>query len=246
MLLIVSKESKLNIQNTVKVSPSEKELNEKETVNLSFQADLSSARQAATNAERYFSQSQLEVSRQKDHIERLREKIEEDFGLVAFDYAVNVSGPNPLPLDGLVEQLPDLTQIPNDLEENVNRQRRQLRRMGPINQEAEKEFEELSERFGFLSSQVEDLNKAEKDLKEIIAELDDLMKTEFRTTFDKVAEEFHQIFSRLFTGGTAKLLMTESEKVTENGVDIEARLPGRREQGLSLLSGGGGAKRRLH
>lgn len=104
----------------LKVSPSEKELNEKETINLSFQADLSSARQAATNAERYFSQSQLEVSRQKDHIERLREKIEEDFGLVAFDYAVNVSGPNPLPLDGLVEQLPDLTQIPNDLEENIN------------------------------------------------------------------------------------------------------------------------------
>jgi chromosome segregation protein len=222
----------------LKISPSESELNEREALTLSFQADVSSARLVASNAERFFSQSQLEVSRQKDRIERLREKIEEDFGLVAFDYAVNVSGPNPLPLDGLVEQLPDLTQIPEDLEENINRQRAQLRRMGPINQEAEKEYDELSERFGFLGSQVEDLNKAEKDLQEIIAELDDLMKTEFRTTFDKVAEEFHQIFSRLFTGGTAKLIMTESEKITDNGVDIEARLPGRREQGLSLLSGG--------
>jgi chromosome segregation protein len=104
--------------------------------------------------------------------------------------------------------------------------------------DAQHEFEEVQQRFTFLSGQVEDLKKADLDLRQVIAELDEMMKTEFRKTFDAVAIEFHQMFTRLFGGGTAKLILTDAENPTETGVDIEARLPGRREQGLSLLSGG--------
>jgi chromosome segregation protein len=64
------------------------------------------------------------------------------------------------------------------------------------------------------------------------------MEREFCNTFEKVAVEFHQIFGRLFGGGSAKLILTDPNDLTETGIDIEARLPGRREQGLSLLSGG--------
>ena len=64
------------------------------------------------------------------------------------------------------------------------------------------------------------------------------MEREFRKTFDAVAQEFRQIFTRLFGGGSARLLLTDPDDMTDTGIDIEARLPGRREQGLSLLSGG--------
>jgi chromosome segregation protein len=64
------------------------------------------------------------------------------------------------------------------------------------------------------------------------------MQREFRRTFDAVAQEFKLIFSRLFDGGNARLELTDPENITDTGIDIEARLPGRRDQGLSLLSGG--------
>jgi chromosome segregation protein len=149
-----------------------------------------------------------------------------------------VSGPKPLPLDGMVEELPHVQELPSDLEENVQRLRALLRRMGPINPEAQVEYEQVRERYVFLSEQVSDLNKAEKDIQEVIGELDALMEREFRKTFDAVAFEFRQIFTRLFGGGAAKLILTDPNFMTDTGIDIEARLPGRREQGLSLLSGG--------
>jgi chromosome segregation protein len=64
------------------------------------------------------------------------------------------------------------------------------------------------------------------------------MEREFKQTFRKVAEEFAKMFTRLFGGGSARLVLTDEDNFNETGIDIEARLPGRREQGLSLLSGG--------
>jgi chromosome segregation protein len=64
------------------------------------------------------------------------------------------------------------------------------------------------------------------------------MKTEFRKTFDAVASEFKVIFTRLFEGGSSRLVLVEGEDPTEPGIEIETRLPGKREQGLTLLSGG--------
>jgi chromosome segregation protein len=110
--------------------------------------------------------------------------------------------------------------------------------MGAINPDAHKEYLEVKERHGFLSTQLHDLQKADTDLRQIITELDELMNKQFRSTFNAVAAEFKDMFTRLFGGGSARLVMTDVENPTETGIDIEARLPGRREQGLSLLSGG--------
>jgi chromosome segregation protein len=164
--------------------------------------------------------------------------VEDDFGLVAFEYAEDVSGPTPLPLEGMVEQLPRVRLLAPEIEESINRQRAQLRRMGAINPEAQKEYEEVKERFQFLTEQVADLHKAERDVHEVIEELDAIMEREFVRTFDAVAGEFKQIFTRLFGGGSARLVLTNPDDLTDTGIDIEARLPGRRSQGLSLLSGG--------
>ena len=123
-------------------------------------------------------------------------------------------------------------------DESINRQRALLRRMGAINPEARNEYLEVKERHDFLTNQMNDLQKADKDLRQIVSELDDLMSKLFLKTFNAVAVEFKEMFTRLFGGGSARLVMTQGDNLTETGIDIEARLPGRREQGLSLLSGG--------
>jgi chromosome segregation protein len=104
--------------------------------------------------------------------------------------------------------------------------------------EAQQEYESVKERFEFMTTQVDDLKQAEADLREVITELDELTKKEFFKTFEAVAIEFKAIFTRLFGGGSARLALTDPDNLTETGIDIEAKLPGRREQGLSLLSGG--------
>jgi chromosome segregation protein len=200
--------------------------------------DQTAAQQNLSVSDRHATQAQLEMTRIRESLDHLRRRIEEDFGLVAFEYQVDISGPTPLPFEGMVEQLPTLVELPTDLEENINQQRTQLRRMGAIYPEAQQEYQSVKERFEFLSAQVVDLKKADEDLREVIAELDALMKKEFRKTFDAVAAEFKVNFTRLFGGGSARLILHDEDNPTETGIDIEARLPGRREQGLSLLSGG--------
>lgn len=220
-----------------KITPAESELVLMDNEYTSLQQEYSSLRQAEANADRFNTQAQLEMSRIRESLDTLRRRIEEDFGLVALEYSENITGPTPLPLDG-VDSLPVVKEISPELEEAISRQRAQLKRMGAVNPEAKKEYEEVKERYAFLNSQISDLRKADADLRQIIDELNELMRREFRTTFNAVAAEFKTMFTRLFGGGSARLIMTDDDDPTETGIDIEARLPGRREQGLSLLSGG--------
>ncbi len=221
-----------------KIEPAEQQLVVVEKEAADLQAVQTAAQQAASVAERHSTQAFLELTRSREALDSLRRRIEEDFGLVAFESAPEVAAQTPLPLDGMVEQLPVLTEISPEIDDNIARQRAQLRRMGPINFEVESEYRSVKERYDFLTTQVEDLRKADTDLREVITELDDLMRREFRKTFDAVAAEFKVLFTRLFGGGSARLVLSDPENPIEAGIDIEARLPGRREQGLSLLSGG--------
>jgi chromosome segregation protein len=168
----------------------------------------------------------------------LRRRIEDDFGLVSFDYAPGELGQEPLPLDGLVERLQRVDDLPDELESQVNHLRAQIRRMGSVNPDAQREFVEVNERMEFMTSQLKDLNQAQERIHEVIAELNLLMEREFRKTFDAVSKAFKDTYKRLFGGGSARLVLTDPEDLTETGIDIEARLPGRREQGLAVLSGG--------
>ncbi len=189
-------------------------------------------------AERDHSQAQIELARRQEEMNSLKRRIEDDFGLVSFDFDEETTGQTPLPLEGLVERLPVVEALPLEVESQVERLRAQLRRMGAVNPEAQREYVEVRERVEFLTAQVDDLRKAESQLQEVIAELDLLMEREFRKTFDAVAVAFRETFTQLFGGGVARLRLTDPEDLTTTGIDIEARLPGRREQGLAMLSGG--------
>lgn len=131
--------------------------------------------------------------------------------------------------------------------EQIERLRERIRRIGVVNPLALEEYDELSERYTFLTTQIDDLRRAETSLRELLSELDDAMRSRFETTFHAVAAEFERSFTRLFGGGHAQLVLTHSNSTsadneqpdsTIRGVDIIARPPGKRQQTLSLLSGG--------
>ncbi len=227
------------IQNLLEViQPSEANLAALETQQAEFEANDAVARQVVSLADHRHAQTRIVLARRQETLQSLQRRIEEDFGLVAFEYAEQVSGQSPLPLNGMVEQLPKLKQLPNEIDEAIKRQRAQLRRIGPINPEAQTEYKSVKERYGFMTEQVADLKRAEEDIHQVIDELDGLMQRDFSKLFEAVAIEFKSIFQRLFGGGTARLVLTDPENLSDTGIDIEARLPGRRSQGLSLLSGG--------
>jgi chromosome segregation protein len=199
---------------------------------------LAAARQSVSLADHHHAQTRIVLARAQENLSSLQRRIEEDFGLVAFEYAEQVSGQSPLPFDGMVEQLPRVFKLSPEIDEAIKRQRAQMRRIGPINPEALAEYQAVQERYTFMQEQVNDLKQAEMDIHEVIHELDVLMQQNFSKTFNAVAAEFKTIFQRLFDGGSARLVLTEPDNITDTGIDIEARLPGRRNQGLSLLSGG--------
>jgi len=220
------------------ITPAEQKLETIENKMTQLLSLESKERVGSNQAEHNYTQARIAQVRKQEALDGLRRQIEVDFGLVAFEYREDVSGPTPLPLEGFVEDLPFRTELSKETEEALKRQKSLLRRIGPINPEAQKEYQEVDERYEFLTSQVNDLQEAAADVQRVIEELDEIMEREFCNTFEAVAEEFHQIFGRLFGGGSARLVLTDPNDLTETGIDIEARLPGRREQGLSLLSGG--------
>ncbi|MGD2027424.1 MAG: hypothetical protein PVI99_06370, partial [Anaerolineales bacterium] len=220
------------------IEPAEAELEELETLQEKEFGVENAVRQRTNQAERYYNQAQITLARRQESMDTLRQRIEADFGLVEFEYTSDVPGPSPLPFGDVVQHLPDVEEISDDLEDALKQQRLQLRRLGSVNPDAQREYHEVKERHEFLTNQVEDLTQAEKDIRQVIAELDELMERDFRRTFEVVAQEFKQVFSRLFAGGSAKLEMTEGEDLDSVGIDIVARLPGKRTQELALLSGG--------
>ena len=113
-----------------------------------------------------------------------------------------------------------------------------IRSMGTVNVNAIEEYEKLGERYKFLSTQVEDLTKARDNLIGVIVEIAESMKLQFITEFNKINENFNEVFKQLFGGGHAELVLTDEENILESGIEIIAKPPGKKLQNLLLLSGG--------
>ncbi len=111
--------------------------------------------------------------------------------------------------------------------------------MGPVNLVAIEEYNELEERFKLESAQEEDLKKAKTELMDLIRMINQKSAEMFKETFEQANANFEKMFTKLFNGGTAKLVIVENEEdPLECGVEIIARPPGKRLQSISLLSGG--------
>ena len=133
---------------------------------------------------------------------------------------------------------------PEALRERVAELRGELRALGPVNLEAAADLGEERERHDFLTAQVDDLETAERQLREAIAGLERSIRERFDETFEVVNERFGDYFSRFFGGGRAELALVETsadgegEEAGEAGVDVRAQPPGKRISSLAMLSGG--------
>ena len=115
--------------------------------------------------------------------------------------------------------------------------RARIRGLGPVNPKAIEEYQEVSERAADMTTQRDDLIKAEGDLEKIIDELLSGMRSTFAERFAQINDHFMSIFKELFGGGRAELRFEEGD-ILEAGIEIAAEPPGKKLQQLSLLSGG--------
>jgi chromosome segregation protein len=122
--------------------------------------------------------------------------------------------------------------------ERIRELKRVIARMGEVNLTAIAEYEEVSGRYEYLTGQRKDLEDAIAQLREAIDRIDATTKERFAETFHAVNEMFQRLFPRLFSGGQAKLVLTDPNNLLETGVEILAQPPGKKISSLELLSGG--------
>ena len=113
-----------------------------------------------------------------------------------------------------------------------------LEAMGPVNLEAIQEFEELEQRYAFLEKQQNDLMQSKEELLQVIAKINATTTQLFSDTFEKVRVNFKEMFTELFGGGRANLILSDEKDPLESGIEIIAKPPGKQLQSITLLSGG--------
>ncbi|HFI0464511.1 TPA: chromosome segregation protein SMC [Streptococcus suis] len=122
--------------------------------------------------------------------------------------------------------------------QEVNRLKKQIEALGPINIEAIEAYEELDQRYGHLVEQETDLLEAMALLQTTMDEMDAEVIKRFSESFTAINHQFQKTFKSLFGGGQAALELTDPANLLTTGVDIIAQPPGKRKQNLALLSGG--------
>lgn len=113
-----------------------------------------------------------------------------------------------------------------------------IKGLGDVNLSSVEEYREVNERYTFMKTQEDDLQKAKKELETLIEDMLLVMKTNFITQFDLIHENFKETFRALFNGGNASLKLSEPDHVLESGIEIIVQPPGKKLESISLLSGG--------
>lgn len=131
----------------------------------------------------------------------------------------------------------DLKTSIHQLDQTITQLKQQLRSLGPIHYQAIEEYEAVNEREQFLTAQHEDIQTAQKQLLALIDELNQTMSERFATRFEQINQRFNAIFSDLFGGGQAQVILGPGETL-EAPIEIKASPPGKRLQNMLLLSGG--------
>ena len=213
-------DAKNKVMNDIEVITLEKEkvTNELEEFEYSVKKDNSLYNQKSKE----LNALEIEVNRSDVKLDNLLNLLSENYS-ITYEYAKNNYT---LDMDS------------NLARSKVSAYKRQIKELGPINQEAPEEYDRISGRYEFLIKQQEDLVKAENTLLDIISEMDKVMETNFKKSFHIINEHFDKTFKELFKGGTASLKMTDPDNILETGIEIIASPPGKSLKSVSLLSGG--------
>lgn len=179
-------------------------------------------RQELRRAEDELRETEIQANRTDVELDNLLRKLAEEYEM-SFEWAKR-HYPPPEDVAAAQQEVRDL--------------RRRIAALGDVNLGAIEEYRRISERHGFLSAQQQDLLDAKAKLHELIREMDEEMSRRFRKTFEEIRKHFRDVFTRLFGGGQADLVLSEPDRPLDTGIDIVAQPPGKKLQNLQLLSGG--------
>ena len=179
-------------------------------------------KQSALTEEKH--EAEIAISRSQTILENMKVRLEESYGL---DYEA-------------AQALRDPDYDFSQANANINSLRHKIAALGPVNQNAEEDYNALLARYNDMKTQREDLEKGISDLTQVLNDLRDTMQKQFDDGFNRINANFTQIFKELFGGGKAEMQLDLEEEADplEAGVEIVACPPGKKLSKISLLSGG--------
>jgi chromosome segregation protein len=126
----------------------------------------------------------------------------------------------------------------SDMVYKLDKVKRSIENIGPINWAVKDEYEEKSNRLNILLEQKADLIEAESNLKEAIKKIDKVAQEQFYDTFNQVKENFENMFTVFFNGGKGSIELSNSDEPLNSEINIFAQPPGKRNSSLKMLSAG--------
>jgi len=184
--------------------------------------EIRALRRTQTDSQSKLQQGEVEAARLDLEQTSITERLREQYGLTP---------------EAVVGQSLTDKEIPA-AKEYLQELRDQIRELGAVNLAAIEEYQTAQERYTFLGQQQGDLEEAKGSLYRAIEELDKRTKREFLDAFQLIRKEFQKVYTELFEGGKADLLLVDESDLLETGIEITAQPPGKKPQTLSLLSGG--------
>lgn len=182
---------------------------------------ISELRDVITKDEGELNKVQIQKAKKEMEKETLYKKLNEEIELT-FAEAIEISEP--------IENI-------DGFKESVQSLKRKISSLGMVNLAAIEEYEEVKEKYEFMSSQEEDLEKSKIELLKVIEEMTEEMRILFRENFKILNKNFNETFRELFKGGSAELILGEGDELTST-VDINVEPPGKKLQNINLMSGG--------
>jgi len=192
-------------------------------------ATLAERRRALDNARDEKSKAELEITESRIRRQNQLDRIYNEYGLSVDELVAHA---DPAWENG--EQPPE-----PEIEARVTQLNASIQALGPVNLVAIEEYKELEERYTFLKAQEQDLLNSKEQILDLITRINEQSSEMFKKTFEQANTNFEMMFTKLFNGGEAKLVLLENvEDPLECGIEIIARPPGKRPQSVTLLSGG--------
>jgi chromosome segregation protein len=183
-----------------------------------------------------------EVKKALDQIVKEINELEMEYREISFQMdgvKKGIEGKYYINLDALISGFQKLDEPETEqLSARLTADRLSVENFGEVNLLALTEYEQIKERYDFLTGQVADLDSSLESLQKTIARINQISRKRFAETFEAVNERFKEVFSRIFPGGKGNLRLTDETDLLETGVDIDIVIPGKRAQSISLLSGG--------
>lgn len=209
----------------------ERDLNEKDRLYYELRNNISAQEGQLNQRRREKEQTEAMLSRIKDQLNEMKLRLTGLKERLHVEFRVN--------LDEILDQPRENTLTVEELHEASERIKKRLDNMGEINPTAIEAFTEMKTRHDFILEQKTDLVTARESLLATIEEVENTANSRFKETFDKVRENFAQVFKALFTEeDTCDLRLTDPENVADSGIEIYAQPKGKRPSTLTQLSGG--------